>query len=198
MRWSWFFIFFIFLGAMALAITRWLEGSYTPGLDEQARRIGSVSLVDERGQATSFESLRDRTVVVLFGYASCPDVCPTSLAYLRGELAQLGGERHLIQPVFVSVDPDRDTPERLGQYVRHFGQEFRGWTGTQAALKDLAQGFGAFFKVDPKDAATGAYAVSHSSAFFVMDQKGRVVASLSPPHEKGALAALLTKAIHKS
>lgn len=195
MRWSWFFTFFIISIAGAYGASRWLGESYTPRMDEQARQIRQVGLVDGHGNPASFESFAGRPGVVLFGYMSCPDVCPTSLAYLRNELDRLGADRHLIQAVFVSVDPERDTPERLGQYVGNFGPGISGWTGTPTALREFTRAFGAYFDLGPKDVESGSYTVSHSSSFYILDGAGRLVATLPPPHEDGALAELMMKAI---
>ena len=195
MRWSTFFIVFCVVASLGYAVRRWAGTSYTPRMDQQALEIAQVQLSDSQGNPVSFASLKGRPVVVSFGYMSCPDVCPTSLAYLRRELDQLGSDRNLMQPVFVSVDPARDTPGLLSEYIQHFGPDFRAFTGSEAALQKVAKAFGAFFELGPKDSATGGYLVSHSSVFYVLDDAGRVVSTLSPPHEKGALTALMAKAL---
>jgi cytochrome oxidase Cu insertion factor (SCO1/SenC/PrrC family) len=184
MRWSTFFIVFCVVASLGYAVSRWAGISYTPRMDQQALEIAQVQLYDSQGNPVSFASLKGRPVVVSFGYMSCPDVCPTSLAYLRRELDQLGSDRNLMQPVFVSVDPARDTPGLLSEYIQHFGPDFRAFTGSEA-----------FFELGPKDTATGGYLVSHSSVFYILDEAGRVVSTLSPPHEKGALTALMAKAL---
>lgn len=174
-------------------MTRWADFSYTPRTDAQARDIAHVSLMDGLGKPFSFQDLKGQPVVVLFGYMSCPDVCPTSLAYLRQELDQLGADRAIIQPVFVSVDAERDKPDLLERYVQHFGADLRAVTGTEQALRDVTKAFGAYFQIGPKSSAGDGYLVSHSSNFYLLDRAGRVVGIQAPPHERGTLAALMTK-----
>jgi protein SCO1/2 len=195
MRWNVFFTVFGFLIIFGYAAVKWAGFSYTPNIDAQARMLEGQILERGDGQPVSIAAFQGRPKVILFGYMSCPDVCPTSLAYMARELDQLGADRHLIQPLFISVDPGRDRGPRLTDYTQYFGKDIVGLTGNEDALKGLTKAMGAFFELGPKDAASGGYLVSHSASFYILDQDTRLIATLAPPHAKGALAGLMAKAI---
>jgi protein SCO1 len=116
-----------------------------------------------------------RLVLLYFGYTSCPDVCPTSLAKLKVTLAELSDEeRAQVQVIFVSVDPDRDTPERLEKYAHAFGADFIGASGTRSEIDLIAESLGVRYKINPPD-ADGNYSVDHSSLVYVIDRQGYLV-----------------------
>ncbi|MEN8168702.1 MAG: SCO family protein [Pseudomonadota bacterium] len=131
----------------------------------------------------SLKGLRGKVVLLYFGYTSCPDICPTSLTMMRIALSQLS-EKELaqIQGIFVSVDPQRDTPERLAEYSNHFHPSISGVTGTDEQVAKVAKQYGAIYQVAEGDSAMG-YTVDHSSVTYVIDQQGRLTSTL--PH--GAL-----------
>jgi protein SCO1/2 len=116
-----------------------------------------------------------KIVILYFGYSSCPDVCPTSLAKLKMAMSELSAEeRAQVQVIFVSVDPDRDTPEKLEQYAQIFGADFIGATGTRSEIDLIAESLGVRYKINPPD-ADGNYSVDHSSLIYVIDQQGYLV-----------------------
>lgn len=142
---------------------------------------GPVSLSDFRG----------KVVLLYFGYTSCPDICPTSLTLMRIALSQLNeAELAQVQGIFVSVDPQRDTPERLAQYSSHFHPNIRGITGTDEQVAEVASRYGAIYQVAEGDSAMG-YTVDHSSVTQVIDQQGHLVGSL--PH--GSMPTLILQEI---
>ncbi|ROT99649.1 SCO family protein [Marinobacter sp. R17] len=112
--------------------------------------------------------------ILFFGYTSCPDVCPTTLAYLHQVLEKMPAEaRDDVTALFISVDPKRDTPERLGSYVSYFDSHIVGLTGSEDTLRKLAKRYRTTFGYGDAD-NDGNYAVSHSSAIYVFDGKGRI------------------------
>ncbi len=126
---------------------------------------GPVRLSDYQGQY----------VLMYFGYTSCPDVCPTSLARLKAALSELSAEEHAqVQVIFVSVDPARDTPEKLEAYAHVFGSDFIGATGTRTEIDLIAESLGVSYKINPPD-SDGNYAVDHSSYVYVIDRQGYLV-----------------------
>jgi len=127
---------------------------------------GPVSLSDFRGQV----------VLLYFGYTSCPDICPTSLGALSAALKQLSPEELArVQPIFISVDPERDTPEKMVDYVHYFHPKMIGVTGSLPELRRLAERYGAYFrKAGVEDSSLG-YAVDHSSVIYVVDENGVLV-----------------------
>jgi len=138
------------------------------------------------------DSLRGKWTFVFFGYVSCPDVCPNTLHELGAMQTlledQSPGLARQVQVLFVSVDPDRDDPERLASYVAYFGPRIIGATAGRGALDRLAQQFGAAYRVEP-ETVPGEYQVSHSSAVFLVDPYARLIAAFSQPHYAAAMLA---------
>lgn len=134
------------------------------------------TLINENGKVVSASKYvgNGKVNIVFFGYTYCPDVCPTTLARLSGVVKRLPETvAKDIQILFVSVDPARDTPERLAQYTSAFGSRFIGLTGTQKQLRTLTKRYAVTYSYGEKD-ASGNYPVSHSSAVFVFDREGDV------------------------
>jgi len=120
------------------------------------------------GAAVSGESYRGKVVLLYFGYTNCPDVCPATLANIAGMLAKLQSKE--IQVLFVTVDPNRDTPTALKQYVAAFSPQIEGLRGSDNALADVARRYRVAYSVDRRPP----YTVMHSNAVFVFDQDGRI------------------------
>ena len=131
---------------------------------------GPVSLRDHAG----------KLVLLYFGYTYCPDICPTSLMVWQQALAALSpAEMARVQPIFVSVDPERDTVERLADYTRFFHPGMLGLTGKPEQLKEIASRYGAVY-ARVEGASAGGYSVDHSAMTYVIDTHGQLVASV--PH----------------
>ncbi|EXI65778.1 MAG: BsSco [Candidatus Accumulibacter adjunctus] len=131
---------------------------------------GPVALADYRG----------KVVLIYFGYTWCPDVCPTSLSLLAQAIADLeAAERERVQPIFISVDPERDTPARLKEYAPFFHPALIGLSGSREQIAAVASAYGSSYQKQPPN-AEGNYAVDHSSATYVVDPQGRLAGSL--PH----------------
>lgn len=133
----------------------------------------AFTLTDEQGDTVTEADYGGDMTLMFFGYTNCPDICPATMARVRAALAGLdSAERDAIDVLFVSVDPERDTPERLQRFTDHFGPRFIGLTGTQAQLKALSKRYRITYGYgEPND--NGFYLVSHSSAIFVFDDQGQ-------------------------
>ncbi|MCS4502991.1 hypothetical protein KBTX_03026 [wastewater metagenome] len=132
----------------------------------------AFSLTDENGQSVTAEDYRGKVTLLFFGYTFCPDVCPVTLARLSRILGELDDDaRRDVQVLFVSVDPRRDTPERLRAYTSAFGGDFIGLTGTQDQLKALNKRYRVTYGYGEAD-EDGNYVVSHSGAVFVFNRAG--------------------------
>lgn len=151
----------------------------------QPRPIQDFTLTDESGQPFRLNDLKGHPTLVFFGFTHCPDVCPTTLAKLAqvAKSAAVPGLRVLL----VSVDPARDKPEQLLQYVRAFDPQFKGVTGEMAEIERMAREFGV--AIARVDLGGGDYTVDHSAAVFLMDDQGRRVAVFTPPFEIQPFAA---------
>jgi protein SCO1/2 len=130
-------------------------------------------LVDHSGQPRSLSDFRGKVVVVFFGFTHCPDVCPTTLAELARALGKLGADGDRVQVLMVTVDPERDTPEVLRQYVTALDPRFLGLTGDADAIARTAREFKVFYQKSP-GATPDAYSVDHSSGSYVFDPQGRL------------------------
>ena len=153
--------------------------------------LEDFSLIDQRGQAFGPKNLRDHWSMLFFGYANCPEFCPATLTTLAAMKKRLraSGAAVLPQVIFVSVDPNRDTPELLAKYVPYFDPEFIGVTAPdQPTIDAVARQFGVAVIIEPKQ-ADGSYAVDHSSAIWVLDPSGKLAAVLTGPFTVEALQA---------
>jgi protein SCO1/2 len=153
----------------------------------ESERILEVNLTDSKGRPWQFSQLKDKIGIVYFGYTSCPDVCPTALNDLIIALDGLGPDRFIFKPVFVSVDPARDSGLMIHEYTSYFSDDILGLTGSESELKVLTFNFGATYSYDKKNPLDKDYLVNHTAGFFMVNSKGhRLPMSLSKnPDELG-------------
>jgi protein SCO1/2 len=133
----------------------------------------SLSLPDVDGKTRTLEEFKGKVVVVFFGFAQCPDVCPTTLAEIAQVREKLGAAGAKIQPVFVTVDPERDTPAVLREYVKPFGGDVVALRGSLEQTQAAARSFKVFFAKNPGK-TEGSYTIDHTAGSYVFDTKGRV------------------------
>jgi len=136
---------------------------------------GPFALVDQDGKPFSSEQLKGKPTLIYFGYAFCPDVCPTSLLLMETAIDKLGPDAaKKVNLVFITIDPERDTPKLLKGYVSNFGPSFIGLTGTTEQVAAAARTYRVYFqKVPGKDG--GPYLMDHSSIVYLLDRNGRFV-----------------------
>ncbi len=161
--------------------------------------IADFALVDHRGASFSLENLRGQWSLIFFGFTHCPDVCPNTLYDLKlinESLNRVSDEEdpgH--QVVFVSVDPERDTPEMLSQYVSYFDPDFIGVTGEPEQLVPLAMQLGIAYRLEEHEPGSAKYDVYHSTTILLTDPKGRLHGVFSAPHDAEKLARELVATI---
>jgi len=131
------------------------------------------ALTDFNGQPRTLADFRGKLVVVFFGYLHCPDVCPTTLATLAAARKKLGPDAARVQVVFITADPQRDTPEPLRQYVTAFDPTFLGLRGSAEQTEQVAKAFKVIIQKNPAG-ADGSYTVDHSSGAYVYDTSGKL------------------------
>ena len=138
---------------------------------------GPFSLLDQDGRSRTDRDFHGRYVLVYFGYTYCPDICPTSLQEMAAALDELGNAGKAVQPVFITIDPKRDTPEVLKAYVRQFGARFVGLSGPERETAKLAKAYRLHrVKVVPEWSSSDAdYLVDHSSNTFLIGPDGEVL-----------------------
>ena len=192
----------VFLGALLM----WLLLIWNPGGDgvdlggvsiAPAPQGGDFNLQSEAGPI-SLEQFRGKVAVLYFGYTWCPDICPTSLAMISTALRQLTPEElAAVQVMFISVDPERDSFERLTSYARYFHPTILGVTGTPEEVAQVAKLYGAGYRKVEQDSAIG-YAVDHTADVYVIDQQGKLYRTLphgTPPAE---ILAVLRELLHSN
>ena len=138
-------------------------------------------LTDHNGKARTLADFRGKAVALFFGYTHCPDMCPTTLADLAQAMRLLGNDAARVQVLFVTVDPERDTPEMMAQYVPAFHPSFLGLHGDEQATAQAAKAFYVGYQKQP---TSYGYNVDHSLGMFLIDPKGRV--RLRAPHAQRA------------
>lgn len=141
------------------------------------------ALPDHHGKLRTLADFKGKAVVVFFGYTQCPDVCPTTLAEMAAVMQQLGPLADRVQVLFVSVDPERDSPELLAKYVPAFDSRFLGLVGDKAATEKVAKEFKVFYQKVPGK-APGSYTMDHTAGSYVFDPQGRL--RLFVRHGQGA------------
>ena len=158
----------------------------------QAAAIGGpFRLIDQDGQAFSNEDLKGKTFLVFFGFTHCPDVCPTTLFEMSEIMRNLGPQADRTAALFISVDPERDTPEAMKDYMSSFDPHVRGLTGDAAALTAVAKAYRVYYKKVLLDG--GDYTMDHTAIVYLMDKEGRFVSPFNMKRSAEAAAADLRK-----
>jgi protein SCO1/2 len=142
-------------------------------------------LVDHSGELRRLEDFRGKVVVMFFGFTHCPDVCPMTLVEFNTALEQLGDAAQSVQVLFVTVDPERDTPEVLGAYVTAFNADFLGLTGSADQIAEVAREFRIVYR-KADGSRPGSYSVDHSAGTYIFDREGRI--RLYAPYGQGSEA----------
>lgn len=160
--------------SLALLLSGCSESSRFVSTDLSAVDWGKdFSLTDHKGQVRRLADFRGKAVVLFFGYTQCPDVCPTTLVTMRDTMALLGEDAQRVQVLFVTLDPARDTPQLLAQYLPSFHQSFLGLLGDDNAIAALAKDFKVFYVKQP-GSTPGSYSIDHSTSSYAYDPQGRL------------------------
>jgi protein SCO1/2 len=149
---------------------------------------GPFALTDASGRERKLGEFRGRLVLLYFGYAYCPDVCPTDLAAIGGALRALGPQAAQVQPIFVTLDPQRDTPDVLRQYVAAFHPSFIGLRGSEAQTREVALRYKVFYE------KVGEF-IDHAAFTFLIDRDGKYVAFFPPGTRAERMAAMVKESL---
>jgi protein SCO1/2 len=140
---------------------------------------GPFTLIDQTGKKRTDTEFRGRLLVVYFGYTTCPDICPTDLMQIGLAIDKLGAAGDEVQPIFISVDPERDTPDVLARYVPSFHPRLIGLTGTPQQIRSVADAYKAYYaKYVPRDAGT--YLIDHTGFTYLMGHSGEYLGFFPP------------------
>jgi protein SCO1/2 len=193
-------IWLILLAAVAAGTGLWLSQHYfaappAPRLQNAVlypapRAIPEFHLTQSNGQPHGAQDWRGHWNVIYFGYTSCPDVCPTTLAVFKQAWKELGVVKEHVRFEFISVDPQRDTPGQLGKYVAFFSPDFVAATGSDEELTRLTRALGLLYSRTTD--ANGTVQVDHSGSAVIVDPQARLVGMFRPPFTAAALVSDLT------
>jgi protein SCO1/2 len=153
-------------------------------------QLPDVTLTDQNNTPFPLSRFKGRWNMVFFGYTHCPDVCPTTLAAMNRAAKKLPSSH--IGYYFVTLDPQRDTPEKLKEFVTYFNPQFVGLTGDKTNIDRLSKKLGVVYDYEG-DVASGEYTVNHYAAILVIDPRGRLRAHILPPHPVKKLVEAMTK-----
>ena len=169
---TWRFSCFLLLAALLAACSP--EAPKFRSTDISGADFGkALALTGHDGKPRTLADFRGKVVVLFFGFTHCPDICPTTLADMAAVMKKLGPDAARVQVLFVTVDPERDTPEIMAKYVPAFDAGFLGLSGDVPATQRAAKEFKIFYEKRP-GGAPGAYSVDHSAQSYVLDAQGRV------------------------
>ena len=157
---------------------------------QQPRAINAFQLTAHDNSAFNNKNLNGNWSFVFFGYTSCPDVCPTTLQEINFVYPELKQVAENVQILLVSVDPNRDKPEKLAQYIRYFNSEFIALTGGHDVLFPFARNLGLMYAIT-EDTNQSSYLVDHSASIVLVNPDGYVAAIFKPTHEPGQVPAII-------
>lgn len=192
-------IFALTVLAIALAIAGaafyFTSGRSGPAGSGEALVGGPFSLTDHTGRRVTEKDFLGKYMLVFFGFTYCTDICPTELQVMSAALDELGPEGDNIQPVFVSIDPERDTPDAVKRYVENFHPRLIGLTGSPDDIAGIARAYRVYYKKAPGVEADGSYEMDHSTTIYLMDAAGRFRKHFSYTTDAKGLAQGLREAI---
>ena len=171
--------------ATGLALTSCGPGSEWPFASQAAGKIGGpFQLVDMAGRPVTEKALIGKPTAVFFGFTYCPEVCPTTLTELTAALRDIGPAADWLNVVFISMDPERDTPAQMKTYLSNFDPRIRGFTGTPEAVAATAKAYRVYYKKAPLE--DGGYTIDHSSAVYLFDRQGQFIEPIGygTPHDR--------------
>lgn len=190
--------FVLAAGALAgvLAAVVMLGNSGGPTVNSGKALIGGpFSLTDHTGKRVTEKDFASTKKLVFFGFTSCPDICPTGLQTIASALDQLGEKSSRIATLFITIDPARDTPEKLAEYVKSFHPRISGLTGSPEEIAAVAKAYRVYFQKVADEKNPGDYTVDHSAFLYLMDENGQYIRHFAHSVDPGTLAAELAKSL---
>jgi protein SCO1/2 len=163
------------LGGAALLALR--HGGPAPAVQTSGTALvgGPFTLVDQTGKTVTDQDFRGRHMLVFFGFTHCPDVCPAELQVMAATLDALGPKADQVVPIFITLDPERDTQSAVGAYVKNFGPRFVGLTGTPEQIAAAAKAYRVAYSKFQEDKASSDYSIDHSALVYLMGKDGKYI-----------------------
>lgn len=160
-------------------------------------RGGEFSLIGKSGWV-SLSDFKGKVVAIYFGYTKCPDVCPTSLSFLSSAIAQLStAEKKQFQSIFISVDPGRDTPDVLADYVQYFDEDMIGLSAAPDDVDPVVAQYGAYYEKVPYSNSALMYGIDHTSETYIVGKDGKLVAILAHATESAKILSTIREAMRE-
>jgi protein SCO1/2 len=178
------------LGSAALVL-----GGQGPMVETTGKALigGPFTLVDQTGRTVTDQDFRGRYMLVFFGFTHCPDVCPAELQVMSASLDELGPKADEIVPIFITLDPERDTQEAMGAFVKNFGSRFVGLTGSPEAIAAAADAYRVAYAKIQEDTRKPDYSIDHSGLVYLMGKDGEYITQF--PY--GTPAAKMTETLRR-
>jgi cytochrome oxidase Cu insertion factor (SCO1/SenC/PrrC family) len=186
---------------LGMVLVAWQFGLLSPnergsGVGGNAKIGGPFDLLDHNGKPRTNSDFHGQFMLIYFGYSYCPDVCPTALQIMSTALQFLGKKAASVQPIFITVDPKRDTPEHLKDYVKNFYPGMVALTGTEDLIKEVAKRYRIYFSKASQDKTqsnSDDYLIDHSSIVFLMGPDGQYITHFNHQTNAEAMAKIISK-----
>jgi len=182
-------------GALALRATGPSGNAPAQTVTGKATIGGPFNLVDQTGKPVTDKDFRGKEMLVFFGFTHCPDVCPAGLQVMSAALDKLGNRASDIVPIFITVDPERDTPEKMAAYVANFSPRLIGLTGSASEVAATAKAYRVFYQKVPNEKDPANYSVDHSAIFYLMGKDGSLLAPIPHTNDPNELVRAIDKAL---
>ena len=163
------------LGGAALLVLS--QGGQGPAVQTSGKALigGPFTLVDQTGKTVTDQDFRGRYMLVFFGFTHCPDICPAELQVMSAALDALGPKADSVVPIFITLDPERDTQAAMGAYVKNFGPRFVGLTGSSEQIAAAAKAYRVAYSKFQQDKTSSDYSIDHSALVYLMGKDGEYI-----------------------
>jgi protein SCO1/2 len=181
------------LGGAALLVLS--QGAKGPAVQSSGKALigGPFTLVDQTGKTVTDQDFRGRHMLVFFGFTHCPDICPAELQVMSASLDELGPKADQVVPIFITLDPERDTQAAMGAYVKNFGPRFVGLTGSAEQIAAAAKAYRVAYSKFQQDKASSDYSIDHSALVYLMGKDGEYITHFA----YGTPAAKMTETLRR-
>jgi len=181
------------LGGAALPVVT--KGTQDPMVETSGKALigGPFTLIDQTGKTVTDQDFRGRYMLVFFGFTHCPEVCPAELQVMSASLDELGPKAEQVVPIFITLDPERDTQEAMGAFVKNFGSRFVGLTGSPEAIAAAAEAYRVAYTKFQEDTSKKEYSIDHSGLVYLMGKDGEYITQF--PY--GTPAAKMTETLRR-
>ncbi len=156
---------------------------------------GPFSLIDNTGKRVTDKDYLGHYMLVFFGYTNCPDICPAGLQVMSAALDKLGKRADDITPIFITLDPAQDTPEKIAAYVKAFSPRLVGLTGSESDIAATAKAYRVYYQKVPDEKNPKSYTIDHSAIFYLMGKDGKLLAPIPHTNDVDQLVAALDRAL---